>query len=156
MKRSVLVVVVAISLVGCGNENVVTPAEVAQNYVFAVAEGNYPGACALLEPGTRAGLAATARLSCPSLFARCLPNASTSVSHDQAQLLYANADVRVSGSRAAVRLSGPAVARAAQEVTLVNRQARWRLTSPGRAITRCVSRWERHHPRRRGRQAARG
>lgn len=151
-----LVLGLVAGLAGCGNTNVMTPVEVAQNYVFAVAEGNYPGACALLESGTRTRLTSGMRSSCPRLFARCLPNASTTLSHDQAQLLYANADLRVSGRRAVVRLSGPAVARATKAVTLVNQHARWRLTSPGRAITRCVSRLERRRRHAGGRHPARG
>jgi hypothetical protein len=145
-------------LAGCGNSSVLSPVEVTQNYVYAIAEGNYSGACALLDPHTRETLVswAGADVSCPRLFARCLRSTSTVLRHDQAQLLYANVDLQVSGSRADVRLSGTAVARAAREVTLVERHTQWRLTSPGRAITRCAHNWRRHRRRGRRRVAARG
>jgi hypothetical protein len=154
MRRLLLVLGLAAALAACGNANVVTPVEAAQNYVFAVAEGNYPGACALLAPGTRVALTSARRWSCPTLFLRCLPTPSTALSHDQAQLLYANADLQVSGRHAAVTLSGTAVARAARRVTLVEQHGRWLLSSPGRAIARCVSRLK-HHRRHPG-AAARG
>lgn len=154
MKRWLLGLGLAGVLAACGNANVVTPVDAAQNYVFAVAEGNYPGACALLAPATRSRLMSMSHWSCPTVFVRCLPKPSTALSHDQAQLLYANADLRVFGHRAEVTLSGTAVARAAKEVMLVEQHGRWRLSSPGRAIERCVRRLE--HRRRHQRPTARG
>jgi hypothetical protein len=156
VRRAALTLAVAASLSGCGNANVLSPIEVAQNYVYAVAEGKYPGACALLEARTRAGLVSSARLSCPRLLARCLPTTSTSLSHDQVQLLYANADLQVHGTRADVRLSGTAVAKQAKEVTLLDEHTTWRLTSPGRAIARCAATLSRRHRRGHRRRSAHG
>ena len=158
MRPRILVLALAGCAAGCGNANVVTPTDVAQNYVYAVAEGNYPSACALFDQGTRKTLVSAAgpRLSCPRLFARCLPTGSTALRHDQSQLFYANVDLRVHGSRADVGLSGTAVASAAKEVTLIDRRAGWRLTSPGRAIDRCVRRLSRDRERGHRGRAARG
>jgi hypothetical protein len=156
MRRLLLALAAIAGLSGCGNANVVTPSEVAQNYMFAVAEGNYPGACAMLQARARARLTASAHSSCPQLFAHCLPRELTSLSHDQAQLFYANTDLQVSGHRADVRLSGPAVTRSVKEVTLIDQHHHWRLTSPGRAIRRCVGRLERRRRHGRERGTARG
>jgi hypothetical protein len=134
-------------LAGCGNANVVSPSDVAQNYVSAIAEGNFSGACALFEAHTRDRLVALSGSSCPRLFARCLPRESTSLPRDQVQLLYANVDLRVSGAHAEARLSGTAVTKATKEVTLVDQHTHWRLTSPGGAITRCVGRLSRDRRR---------
>jgi hypothetical protein len=148
VRRLGLLLGVSVALGGCGNANVLSPAEVAQNYVAAIAEGNFPGACALFEAHTRDRLVAVSGSSCPRMFSRCLPRASTSLPKDQVQLLYANVDLRVSGAHAEARLSGTAVTKEAKEVTLVDQHTHWRLTSPGRAITRCVDRLSRD--RRRG------
>ncbi|MEO6858048.1 MAG: hypothetical protein ABI323_05610 [Solirubrobacteraceae bacterium] len=158
MRRWIAALGLIVGLAGCGNADVLSPVEVAQNYMYAIAEGNYAGACALLDQHTRARLvSSTGRdVSCPRLFARCLRNSSTILRHDQAQLLYANADLQLTGSRADVRLSGTAVATAARQVTLVDRHMHWSLTSPGKAITRCVRASRRHRPRGRGRAGAGG
>lgn len=162
MRRPILALAVGAACVvgaaGCGNANVVTPADVAQNYVYQVAEGNYPAACALLDPRTRETLvsAAGSALSCPRLLARCLPAGSTALRHDPVQLLYANVELQVHGPRAEVGLSGTTVASAAKAVTLVRRHAVWRLTSPGRSITRCVGRLIRDRRRGPRRRVARG
>lgn len=84
MRRLGLLLAVSAALAGCGNANVLSPAEVALNYVSAIAEDNFSGACAQFEAHTRDRLASLSGSSCPRLF-----------SH-------------------------------------------WRLTSPGRAIVRCV------------------
>lgn len=158
MRRGILVLTMAACVAGCGNSNVLSPVEVAQNYVYAIAEGNYPGACALLGQPTLETLVSSAgsRGSCPGLFARCLPRGSTVLRRDQSQLLYANADLRVHGSRADVRFSDTAVARAAKEVTLIDQRTKWRLTSPGQVITRCVRRLSRSRRRGLRRRSARG
>ncbi|MGI8507429.1 MAG: hypothetical protein ACR2MK_11640 [Solirubrobacteraceae bacterium] len=158
MKRSILVLAMAAGIAGCGNANVVTPTDVAQSYVYAIAEGNYPGACALLDQRTRETLVSSTRprVSCPRLFARCLPKGTTTLRRDQSQLLYANTDLQVSGSRAAVRLSGTAAARVTKEVTLVHERAHWELTSPGAAIERCAVRLARDRRRRHRRRSVGG
>lgn len=154
MIRTIVILGLAVGVVGCGASNVVTPSEVAQNYVYAVAEGNGSGACALLDARTRDTLVAStrSRRGCPALFARCLPKGSAILRRDQSQLLYANVDLRVSGAHADVRLSGTAAAKATKEVMLAHERTRWVLTSPGQFITRCVSRLRRsHRPRHRRR-----
>jgi hypothetical protein len=157
VRRGILVFATLACVAGCGNSDVLSPVEVAQNYVYAIAEGNYSRACGMLDQRTREALTASAgsRVSCPRLFARCLPKGSVALRHDQAQLLYANADLQVHGSRADVRLSGTAVASAAKEVTLIERRTQWQLTSAGRVITRCA-RGLSHHRRRGHRKRSAG
>ncbi len=132
----------------CGDANVVTPSDVTQNYVDAVAEGNYQGACSLLEPHTRAALVASARThgSCAALLDRCLPNKIEVSAADQSQLLYVTIDIRTSGHKAQGTLSGLPVAQAIKRVTLVRQAGRWRLTTPGQTVTRCVHRLHADHP----------
>lgn len=134
---------------GCGSANVVSPVDIAQNYVSAVGEGNYPGACALFEPRALAALLAStpAHPTCTALLARCLPSRVTVTSADKLQLLYVNVDLRMYGSRAVALVSGLPVAAAIKQVTMVRLKTHWRLTSPGQAIDRCVRRLQhqRHH-----------
>lgn len=158
MRRGLLILTMVAGIAGCGNANVVTPTDVAQSYVYAIAEGNYPGACALLDQRTRETLVASrrSRVSCPRLLACCLPKRTTALRRDQSQLLYANVDLRVSGSRADVRLSGTAAANATREVTLVHERAHCELTSPGAAIERCALRLARDQRRRHRRRSAGG
>lgn len=157
MTRGVAIVILGVCVVGCGN-SALSPAEVAQNYVYEVAAGNYSAACALLEPPIRRALvsATGARVGCPGLFRRCLPQGTTVLRRDQTQLLYANTDLQIHGSRADVGLSGIAAARATKEVTLVDHRSRWRLTSPGRAIEQCVRRLSGQRGHRRRRRTAGG
>ncbi|MGI8713893.1 MAG: hypothetical protein ACR2NR_12105 [Solirubrobacteraceae bacterium] len=148
MSRRIVLLAVAACLVGCGSSSdVVSPIEVAQNYAYAMAEGNFPGACALLDGRTRASLISSTRwrAGCPRLFARCMPKQPKVSKRDQTQLLYATVDLRVHGDRADARLSGTSAASATREVTLVRRRARWLLTSPGQVIKTCVVRLRRHH-----------
>lgn len=137
-----LTVTLALGAAACGNANVVTPTDVTQSYVDAVAEGNFPGACALLSAATRTSLLAAAgrRRDCPALLDRCLPSRIRVSAADQSQLLYVTIDIRAAGRRAEGTLSGLPVARAISRVTLVRRRGRWRLTTPGRAVSRCVRR----------------
>ncbi len=151
MSRAIAVLGLTAALAGCGAANVVSPVDVAQNYVSAVGEGNFAGACALFEPHALASLLAStgSHPTCPALLARCLPSRVTVTSADKLQLLYVNVDLRTSGSRAVAGLSGLPVASAIKQVTLVRRRSQWRLTSPGQAVTRCVLRLRRqlgrHH-----------
>jgi hypothetical protein len=137
----------SVGVSACGDANVVTPSEVTQNYVDAVAEGNYQGACSLLEPHTRAAVVASARTheSCPALLNRCLPNKIEVSAADQSQLLYVTIDIQTSGRRAQGTLSGLPVARAIKRVTLVRQRGRWRLTTPGQTVSRCVRRLHADH-----------
>jgi hypothetical protein len=141
-------------LAACGSSDLPAPSDVAQSYVYALAEGNYRGACALLDKGTRESLvrAVGSRTTCPRLFARCLPDEASRVNRDQAQLLFANIQVITEGPRKALsRLSGTRVARATREVTMADESGIWKLTSSGRAISRCVVRSDRDRRLRRHR-----
>jgi hypothetical protein len=137
-----------LGVAACGNANVVTPSEITQNYVDAIAEGNYPGACGLLAARTRAATVASARTheDCAALLGRCLPSKIRVSAADQSQLLYVTIDLQTSGRNAQGTLSGLPVARAIKRVTLVRQRGRWRLTTPGQAVTRCVHRLHADHP----------
>jgi hypothetical protein len=116
-----------------------TASDAVNNYMYALAEGNYAGACKLLAPGAREALKRShgRRTSCEKLIARCLPNQVTRASHDQSQLLYAT--VLLTHDRGVMRasVSGTAAARATRQVTVAQRRGQWELTSPGGAISRC-------------------
>jgi hypothetical protein len=142
----------------CGHANVVTPSDITQNYVDAIAEGNYPGACKLLLARTQAALVAAAgtREGCAPLLDRCLPNKITVSAADQSQLLYVTIDIQTSGPTAQGTLSGLPVARAIRRVTLVRKRGTWRLTTPGQAVTRCVHELQAKHARRVRRRRAHG
>lgn len=146
-----LALTLALGLMACGNANVVTPTDVTQSYVDAVAEGNFPGACGLLTAGARATLAAAGtHQGCAAVLDRCLPDTIRVPAADQSQLLYVTIDMKTSGRRAQGTLSGLPVARAIERVALLRQRGRWRLTTPGRAVLRCVHRLHaRRHPHRR-------
>jgi hypothetical protein len=131
-----------IGVAACGNANVVTPTDITQNYVHAIAEGNFPGACALLEPHARSALLerAAAHRGCAALLRHCIPDRILILSGDQSQLLYVNVDIQAAGPRAQATLSGLPVARAIRRVALVRRRGRWELTTAGQTVIRCVAR----------------
>lgn len=141
MRRGAVLLALCAALAACGNQNIVTASDVAGSYVYAVAEGNYPGACALLTPATRGALLAARPThgGCPALLRRCLPSRFHHASGDQSQLLYASTDETIHGDHASVVLSATPAAQATRHVTLVRTHGRWRLTSPGAAIARCVA-----------------
>ena len=155
MRRAAALLALSGALAACGNQIIVTAADMAGSYVYAIAEGNYPKACALLTPGTRRVLLAgrPTRGGCPALLRDCLPGRFRRSSGDQSQLLYANAYETTRGNTATVLLSATPAADATRRVTLVHTHGRWRLTSPGVAISRCVAAARRRHHshRRRGR-----
>jgi hypothetical protein len=126
-------------VVGCGESSTTPPIDVVQNYLNAVGAGNYAGACALLDKRTRESplRSVRPRISCPTVFVRCLPNNVIRLKRDQTQLLYASIQMNVSGDKASAGVSGTAVARAIKEVTLVNERGNWKLTSYGQAVHRC-------------------
>lgn len=142
------IVALCAGLAACGDQNVVTPGDVAGNYVYAIAEGNFSAACALLDPHARAALIAAhpSRGGCPGVMRDCLPSGSRRSSGDQSQLLYANTDVTIHGNRASVALSATPAASATRLVHLIHHQGRWRLSTPGVAISRCLTA-ARHHRR---------
>ena len=150
IRAIVAAVAVAICVGACGGSNVVTPGDVAQNYVSALANGTHGGACAQFDAHARAVLLTSAGsdFTCPRLLSKCLPAKFKALANDQSQLLYATADVQQEGVRAQVGLSGTAIGKATKEVTLRQERNRWLLTSPGDIITRCVRRLHaRHHSR---------
>ncbi len=122
---------------GCGSYPP-SPGEIAQNYVTAVAQGDYVNACAQLDGRAREALSTALRSTagCPGLLARCLPTKSTVLQRDQVQLLYANITTSIAGSRATVETSGTAVADRIHELTLAKAHGQWELTSYGRVRCR--------------------
>ena len=153
MRRVAILFVMCGALAACNNQVIVTASDTAGKYVYAIAEGNYPGACALLTPGTRSRLLAgrPTRGGCPALLRDCLPARFRRSSGDQSQLLYANESETTRGRTATVLLSATPAAQATRRVTLVHAHGRWRLTSPGVAISRCVA-TARHRRAHRGRR----
>jgi hypothetical protein len=126
-------------LAGCG-AGTTPPNEVVNNYVTALAEGNFQGACAMLPNAQRAALARAGgtRPSCVAAYNRCVPKQPTNTSKDQTQLFYANVQSTITGSNAVAELSGTTVATALKQVTLVERHGVWSLTSYGTGLKACV------------------
>ncbi len=120
-------------LSGCGHFPP-SPGQITQNYVNAIAGGDYASACALLDAGAQAALKRSMRSTetCSALLARCLPSNASQLEKDQAQLFYSNVVTSVSGSKATVKTSGTAVANRIREVTLAKQKGQWMLTSYGR------------------------
>ncbi len=120
-------------LVGCGRGSP-SPGEITQNFVNAIAEGDYVTACGLLNSDAMGKLQRTMRsaASCSALLARCLPTDASQLQKDQAQLFYSNVVVAVSGAHATVQTSGTAVANRIRSVTLAKQKGQWVLTSYGK------------------------
>ncbi len=140
-RRLTTAIALAVLVVGCGNYPP-SPTEIVNDYLNALAEGNYASACAMLNPQARAALqtATGPRVPCNEVFARCLPNRSTILKQDQSQLFYANIDTSIQGSSADAKVSGTAVANALHEVTLEKGRSGWQLSSYGSGLKRCSSR----------------
>jgi hypothetical protein len=141
---------------GCESNSVPPgPYNIVGSYLTQIAEGNYQGACGLLDPRARSSLikAKHARVSCPTLFSRCLPNRVINARHDQSQLLYATILVTEGRTKAHVDVSGTAVARAIREVRLAKKRGTWELTSYGQDLETCsLSRHQSKAHTRRARQ----
>ena len=139
----------AVLAVGCG-EAPTPPFEVVQNYLNDVGAGNYAGACALLDKRTREAplQSVRPRITCPTVFVRCLPDNVIRLARDQTQLLYASIQINTNGDKATADVSGTAVARALRRVTLADKQGVWYLTSYGRAVQRCRLKNRRATPKR--------
>lgn len=139
VRRAAGVLALAACLTGCGASTTTTPVEVVQNYLNALASGDYPGACALLDNRTRESRVKSvgAGVTCETLFARCLPHTVTSLKQDPTQLFYSNIRITVAGGKTNATVSQTAVARAIRHVTLAQRRGNWKLTSYGRAVDRC-------------------
>ena len=128
----------AAAAAGCGTPPP-SPGTLAENYVNALAAGNYAGACSILSGAAQQALRAAMKSSagCSVLLARCLPTRATVLQRDQVQLFYSTVDERITGSRATVATSGTAVARRVKQVTLVRRHGVWQLISYGKQ--RCTA-----------------
>lgn len=110
-----------------------------QNYLNDVGAGNYAAACALLDKRTREAplKSVRPRITCATVFARCLPDNVTKLTRDQTQLLYASIEMNVTGDKASANVGGTTVARAIKKVTLANERGNWKLTTYGQAVHRC-------------------
>lgn len=138
--RCAVVVALAVGLVGCGNSGPPPgPYNTVSNYLNRIALGTYGGACNLADSRTREALirAMGGRVSCASLFTRCLPSNALNINRDQSQLLYATILVSTHRKKADATVSGTAVARAVGRVTLAKEHGTWDLTSYGAAFARC-------------------
>lgn len=141
--------VAAVALVGfvsgCGQGG--TPPNTAvENYVSALAEGNFSRACSMLPSAARSSLAGSIRAhtSCVAALKRCVPGQSTNASQDQTQLLYANVQTTITGSSAVADVSGTPVARAVKRVDLTKVGDNWTLASYGDGLKRCALTSHRH------------
>lgn len=123
---------------GCG-ESASPAVDAVQSYMSALGEGDYASACSLIDNRTKQSLLRhlPPRTTCPSVFRHCLPNRTTILNKDQTQLLYANIDISVEGSKAKAAMGGTAVGKALKHVTLSDERGVWRLTSFGQAIETC-------------------
>lgn len=125
-------------IAGCG-ESASPAVDAVQSYMSALGEGDYSSACSMIDTQTRKSMLhrMPPRTTCPSVFRRCLPNRTTILNKDQTQLLYANIDITVDGSKAKAAMGGTAVGKALKHVTLSDERGVWRLTSFGQAIETC-------------------
>ncbi len=144
--RTLIVPALAVLAAGC-NTPPPAPGVIAGNYVDAVAEANYPGACGILDDGAQHALMAATKshAGCASLLARCFPSNAAVIKRDEAQLFYANVATTFNGDRASVVTSGMAVANRVHELEFVKRSGQWLLDSYGRE--RCVAPQSRRHRR---------
>ena len=133
-----LSVILSVGVAGC-DRGAPTPSDIAENYVNALAQGDYATACGLL--GHRLELALVrsygAQASCRAILVHCLPNQATVLKRDQTQLLFATVESRIVGRKAFVAVSGTSVARRVKEVTLLNGANGWQLISYGRGLSHC-------------------
>jgi hypothetical protein len=138
MRRCAAALTLSACLTGCGTYPP-SPVEIAENYVNALGEGNYAGACGMLDSGTRESLTTSSNShgSCTSVFARCLPREIVSLKRDQTQLLYANEQATITGSEADVAVSGTAVAAEIKQVKLVKERGNWMVSSYGKVLRDC-------------------
>jgi hypothetical protein len=140
VSRAAGVLALTVCMAGCGSGASTTPpVEVVRNYLDALAAGNYPSACALLDNRTRESPSRLVggHVTCATVFARCLPHTVTSLKRDQTQLFYSTVQVNAAGRKATATVSGTAVARAIRHVTLAEERGNWKLTSYGKAVERC-------------------
>jgi hypothetical protein len=149
--RCTAIVAAGAVLAACGGSSGPPgPYQVVNNYLNQIAEGNYSGACALIDSGVREALIKKmgSRISCPGLFVRCLPSQATNLNRDQSQLLYATILVTTHRRKSEVALSGTAVTKALRSVTLAKERRTWKLTSYGRSLQLCPKEHPLHASRR--------
>lgn len=129
-------------LAGCGTFPP-SPQETAQNYISQIADGNFSGACALLDAQARAALIHDLGpgRSCTAVLAHCLPSSATVLKRNQTQLLFTDVQGTVTAHTATLTVGGTAVAREIGQVTLRKRRdGNWQLTSYGKALKGCRGR----------------
>jgi hypothetical protein len=127
---------------GCGTFPA-SPQQVAQNYVSQIADGNFSGACALLDAQARTALVHNLGpgRGCGAVLARCLPSSASVLKRNQTQLLFTDVQGTVTAGAAVLTVSGTAVAREIGQLTLRKlRAGGWQLTSYGRALKSCSTR----------------
>jgi hypothetical protein len=141
MRRLTITLLLAAVLAGCGQTGP-GPIDAVQNYVGAVAEGNFAGACGVLDTHAQTSLASFMRsqAGCATLLARCFPSVTTLLSKDQTQLLYGTVQINLHRSRGTALTGGTEVAKAINEVNLVSIKGQWILDSYGKEHCRRPSR----------------
>lgn len=151
--RCAAALALATYVVGCGASGS-SPVETVQGYLSALAEGNYAGACAMLDSTARASLFRVIgqHASCSAVFKRCLPYVATTPQKDQSQLFYSTVDVSLDSRGAEAAVSGTPVADAVREVRLAEHRGVWILTSYGQGLKGCPGRAD--PPRGAGRRSA--
>lgn len=129
----------AASLAGCGGSSAPTPGDIAQNFMTAIGEVNYAGACGMITAPARRALSASVdpRHGCVAIFKRCIHINPLALKRDQQQLLFASVLPHVTGRHATVAVGGTAVARELRRLGMVHTRRGWQITGPGRALTRC-------------------
>lgn len=134
MRRLLIIVVLAACAVSACGQGGPTAVDAVQNYVSAVAEGNFGSACAELDHHAQAALASFMRSpkSCAALLARCFPSQATQIAKDQTQLLYATVQINLHGSKGDALTGGTTVAKAVKEVGVISRKGQWELDSYGK------------------------
>jgi hypothetical protein len=134
MCRSLIIVLLAAAVVGGCGQTGPGPVDAVDNYVGALAEGNFAGACSALDSHAQAALASFMRSGrgCATLLARCFPFVSTQLTKDQTQLLYGTVDINLHGRHGTALTGGTEVAKAVNEVNLIEIKGQWELDSYGK------------------------
>lgn len=138
MRRLLIALLLSsVTLSACGQTGP-TAVDAVQNYVSALAEGNFASACTGLDQHAKASLRTVMRSqqSCAVLLSRCFPNRSTVLKQDQTQLLYGTVQMNLHGARGYALTGGTEVAKEVKKVNLTSVKGEWKLDSYGRE--RCV------------------
>lgn len=137
----------AVCLAGCGGSGQPPVYSNTYGYLTDLANGNFTGACSLLDGHARSALERSAghRVSCTRAFALCLPSRAQVATQDQSQLLYATVVLNVHGSKAVAELKGTPVADALRHLTLAKERGLWKLSSYGDGLKGCSRRHQRRH-----------